>query len=58
MLSVPAGLGSASGALVGIIVGAGAGAVEVDLGVGVGSWSGGRRGTAGDDYREKQKPEE
>ena len=37
MLSVPAGLGSASGALVGIIVGAGAGAVEVDLGVGVGS---------------------
>ena len=38
MLSVPAGLGSASGDLVGIIVGAGAGAVEVeaDLGVGVG----------------------
>ena len=36
MLSVPAGLGSASGVLVGIMVGAGAGAVEVDLGLGVG----------------------
>ena len=34
MLSVPAGLGSASGALVGIIVGAGA--VVADLGVSVG----------------------
>ena len=36
MLSVPAGLGSASGALVGIIVGAAVGAVAVDPGVGVG----------------------